>query len=154
MDSLGTTVDAPVAEPQVETPTKAVLSRDAILASQDIQTEEVSIPEWGGVVYVRGLTGKERDQFELSMVQGKGKSQELNLKNFRAKLIVLSVVDGPNSTTRLFTPADVVALGEKSASALQEVFKVAQRLSGLNQADVEELTLSLGEGQSADSGSA
>ena len=36
--------------------------------------------------------------------------------------------------------ADMEALGEKSAAALQRVFDVARRLSGMSESDVEELT--------------
>ena len=35
-----------------------LLTRDAILAAADIQTETVPVPEWGGEVAVRPLTGR------------------------------------------------------------------------------------------------
>jgi hypothetical protein len=55
------------------------------------------------------------------------------------------------SGKRLFPDADVRELGKKSASALQRVFEVAQRLSGLSNADVEELTKNSTSDQSEDS---
>ena len=48
------------------------LTRDQILAVSDIQTEEVHVPEWGGTVLVRGLTGAERDEFEAGMATPQG----------------------------------------------------------------------------------
>ena len=115
----------------------AILSREAILAASDIQEEIVPVPEWGGEVIVRGLSGTQRDQFEASVVKQKGKSTELNLKNVRAKMIALSVVDEHGN--RIFSESDVAALGAKSARALQRVWEKARELSGLSDEDVEEL---------------
>lgn len=114
-----------------------MLTRDQILESQDIQEEIVEVPEWGGSVKVRGMTGIERDQFESSIMKGKGKNIQLNWTNIRAKLVVNTVINGDGS--RLFTDGDIAALGKKSASALDRVFDVAQRLSGITKEDVEEL---------------
>jgi hypothetical protein len=125
---------------------KDVLTREAILGVDDLQVEVVDVPEWGGAVRVRGLTGAERDAFESSIIDQRGKKSRIILRNIRAKLVVLSVVDGENKS--LFNEGDVKALGSKSASALQRVFNVAQRLSGISDEDVEELAGNLGDGQS------
>ena len=39
----------------------------------------------------------------------------------------------------MFTDADVVALGAKSAAALDRIYDVATRLSGITDEDVEEI---------------
>lgn len=122
------------------------LTREAILGIRDLQTEEVHVPEWGGTVLVRGLTGAERDEFEASVLERRGKSRELNLVNLRAKLVARCVVD--ESGARLFLEDDVAVLGTKSAAALQRVFEACQRLSGMSEADVEELTGNLDGGPS------
>ena len=114
-----------------------VLNKDAILEAQDIETEEVAVPEWGGAVYVKGMTGTERDSFEASIVQQRGKNASVNMANIRAKLAAWTICDEKGE--RLFTDKDAVKLGKKSASALQRVFDVAQRLSGISGDDVEEL---------------
>lgn len=115
-----------------------MLTRAEILKVTDLQTDVVSIPEWGGDVLVRGLTGKERDQFESSIVEMKGKVQSVNLANVRAKLVSLCVVGEDGE--RLFGDSDAEELGKKSARALQRIFEVAQKLSGLSGEDIEELT--------------
>jgi len=115
----------------------AVLKRDEILQAADIQKEVVSVPEWGGDVYVKGMTGAERDKFESSMVTIRGKDREMNLANIRAKLASMTICD--EAGVRLFKEEDVQALSRKSASALQRIFEVAQRLSGIGDEDVEEL---------------
>jgi hypothetical protein len=61
----------------------------------------------------------------------------MNLRNIRAKLVALTVVDEDGN--RIFSDEDAEALGKKSAAALDRIFAVAQRLSGLRPEDVEEL---------------
>ena len=129
-----------------------LLTREEIFAAEPaLPTETVEVPEWGGSVIVRGLTGSGRDAFEATLIKQRGRKQESNLENFRAKLIVRSVVDEKGNL--LFGERDIRALGEKSAIALERVYEVAQRLSKLTPDDVEELTETLGEDQSGDSGS-
>lgn len=127
-----------------------VLNRDDILNASDIRKEKVKA--WGGEVWVRGMTGAERDKFESSVIQFKGSSQSLNLSNVRAKLCALTICDEEGK--RLFTEADVQLLSEKSAVELSKIFIVAQRLSGITDADVEELTEGLKENPFEDSVSA
>jgi hypothetical protein len=126
----------------------ALLTRDAILQAQDLPKELVSVPEWNGEVYVRALTGSERDAFEQSIVEQKGKSSKMNLRNLRAKLVALTVVDEVGE--RMFSDRDAELLGQKSAVALNRIFEVAQRLSGLSQEDVGELTKNSEDGQRDD----
>ena len=136
-----------------------VLTRDQIQIVDDRKIEAVEVPEWGGMVYVRGLSGTDRDSFEMAMIEqsrGKGKrTQEVNLRNLRAKLVVRTAVDSadPETAKPIFEMSDIEWLGRKSAQALQRVYAVAQRLSGLSNEEVEELTTDLGEGQSGGSGS-
>jgi hypothetical protein len=130
------------------------LSRNDILEASDIVVEDVAVPEWHGTVRVRGLTGTERDAFEEASMHRYGKkaqNRELNLKDFRARLVSWSIVDEDGK--RVFADADVQALGKKSAAALQRVFDAAARLSGLSDTDIEELIKNSQEDQSEDSGS-
>lgn len=115
-----------------------ILTRDQILEAHDLGTEEVKVPEWGGSVLVKAMNGMERDKFEASMIEGRGKKQRTNFENMRARLVALAVVDDKGE--RLFSDADVAALGKKSAAALDRVFTVAQRLNGITAEDVDDLT--------------
>ena len=115
-----------------------LLSKTAILAAQDLQTEDVEVPEWGGAVRVRSFTGRERDAFESSMVRGEGRDRKVDLTNMRARLVGLTVID--ETGQRLFTDEEVDLLGAKSGAALDRVFAIAQKLNGLSGSDVEELT--------------
>jgi hypothetical protein len=111
-----------------------ILTKDAILNADDLQTETVSVPEWGGEVIVKTLTGMERDEFENSIL---GDTEKPDITNVRAKAVALSVVD--QSGDRLFSPEDVLKLGKKNGRALDRIFAVVQRLNGLRKKDMEEL---------------
>src|SRR5512146_521473 len=115
----------------------AILKKSDILAVRDIETETVAVPEWGGEVLVSGLTGKERDEFEASVVEMRGKSTKVDMSNIRAKLCAIAIHDEEGK--RMWDEDEVDELGKKSARALQRVFEVAQRLSGLSDGDVESL---------------
>lgn len=117
---------------------KKVLTREAILNAQDIEIREVEIPEWDGVVYVRGMTGRERDDFENSLYKQRGRDRQLNIRNARAKLVAKCTVD--ENGTRLFTEADIQELGNKSAKAIDRIFTVAMELSGITESDMDEMT--------------
>ena len=117
---------------------KNFLNRDAILQAQDLKQEEMFIPEWDGSLIVKGLTAAERDKYESHLIVQKGKNTTVNMKNARARLVMLSVVD--ESGKQLFTEADISALGTKSAAVLDRIFDVASRLSGISDEDLEELS--------------
>ncbi|ASU81502.1 hypothetical protein CDO52_00720 [Nocardiopsis gilva YIM 90087] len=119
----------------------ALLSRDAILTVDDRRTEDVAVPEWGGTVRVRSLTGKERDAFEASLVDKKT-GQASKLANARARMVAMTVVDERGN--RMFSLDDISALGDKSAAALNRVFDVARRLCGMSDDDLAELVEDFG----------
>jgi hypothetical protein len=133
-----------------------LLSRDEILNAEDRATEVVEVPEWGGSVTIRALSGTERDRFETESVsygrtnQGGLQISGVQTNNVRARLVALSVIDADGK--RMFSDKDVLALGDKSAAALNRVFEAAQQLSRISQRDVEVLTADLKGGPNGTSG--
>jgi hypothetical protein len=119
-----------------------LLGKDAILAADDIQTERVEVPEWGGEVAVRGLTGSQRDEWEAGLTVRRGKTVVPDMRNFRARLVVLCVVDDAGQL--VFHQGDIDALAGKSGAALDRIYDVAARLSGIGEKDVEDLTRDFG----------
>ena len=110
------------------------LTRDDILGASDRKVEDVDVPEWGGVVRVRGMTGEERDAFEASIAPPQPRQNrrratqqqaQLNYANFRARLCSWCIV-GDNDE-RLFSDTGISALGGKSAAALDRVFDATTR---------------------------
>lgn len=130
----------------------ALLSKDQILQADDRRYEVVPVPEWGGEVRLRSLTGSERDEYESGLVQQVGGKQTMNARNARAKLIALCAVD--EQGLPLFSKADVIKLGSKNSAALQRVFDVACRMNGFTDEDVKDLEGNSGPAQSGPSTSA
>jgi hypothetical protein len=113
-----------------------MLDRAAILAFASkaaFPAETVAVPELGGDVRIRSLSGAERDQFERDF----GDRLKRPSPNVRAHLAALCLCDGAGE--RIFRDADVEALGELPGAALDRVFDAARRLSGLAKDDVEAL---------------
>lgn len=115
---------------------KTLLTKAAIIAAQDIQTIDVDVPEWGGTVRLKGMTGAERDAFEESMTKMEGDKRVPNLVNMRAKLVACSLVDDAGAP--VFTLEEVSLLASKSAAALSRCSDAAQKLSGMGPSPLAE----------------
>lgn len=112
----------------------ALLTKSAILKAQDFKTTDVDVPEWGGTVRLRTMSGTERDEFEQLCMQA---SKNNSFAGMRARLVSLTAVD--ETGERLFNDKEVEALGNKSSKALQRLFDSAQKLNGITDDEVEEL---------------
>lgn len=117
------------------------LSAEQILDADDLQREEVAVPEWGGTVLVQGMNGTDRDRFEAQLLNEKmdGVSKDKAMDQYRARLAAFTLVT-PDGKRMFRSDAEVKRLGQKSAQALTRVVEVGSRLSGLTDSDVEELT--------------
>ena len=121
-----------------------LLSRAQIVAAKDLKHEDVEVPEWGGTVRLRELTGEERDRFEAAninivteLVDGKEKTVlKRNTENLRARLVAMCMIDGDGN--RFFGDDEIADLGRKGAQALQKLFLAAQRLNGIGEPAVKE----------------
>ncbi|HZN74931.1 MAG TPA: hypothetical protein VFC00_25125 [Micromonosporaceae bacterium] len=116
----------------------ALLSRDAILDADDREYDEVECPEWGGSVRLRSITGAQRDAYEQSLIEQRGNNRQMNLRNARAKLIVLCAID--EAGARLFAEDDIRALSRKNAKPVDRLFDACRKLARLSDEDIDELT--------------
>lgn len=105
-----------------------MLDREHILRGNDLPRETVRVPEWGGNVIVRCLTAAERDAYEAALYEAKQQGHGI-FHNARAQLVCRACCAEDGS--RLFLDADAETLGRKNAAAVDRLFAVAQRLSGL-----------------------
>ena len=113
-----------------------ILSKADILGCSDLRFETVAVPEWGGSVRVRTLSGAERDAFEATLMKILNGKRVPDMDNLRAKLLAATVVDEEDKP--IFGVHDLVALGRKSAVAIDRIFAVAQRLNAMAPESVEE----------------
>jgi len=110
------------------------LSKAAILAAKDTKlSEALPVPEWGGEVYIKTLSGTERDAFEDAYAENK-------MKAFRCRFLVLTLSDDKGQ--RLFADGDVGELGNKSSVVINRLFEAAWKHNAFTNEAVE----SLGEG--------
>lgn len=117
------------------------LTRDQLLAAaatQALPRERVDISELGGYVYVRAMTGKERDEWEHSLmfVTRRGRVEQ-RVQNVRARLAVRCLVN--EAGERLFKDEDAEVLGNLRSDVLSLIYEKAQRLSGVSDEDIDEL---------------
>lgn len=100
-------------------------SAAAILAlPSDIEIEEVPVPEWKDSVFIKALSGAERDAFEMA----NRKKGVADLRNYRARFLVRCIVN--ENGTRVFTDAQAADLGRRSSKVLDRLYNVAGKLSG------------------------
>jgi hypothetical protein len=112
-----------------------LLNREAILSAQDVKDETIDVPEWGGKVRVRAMTADARDAMEQAAFMAARDKQPL--AGVRARIVARCVIDEQGKL--LFSDADIEALGNKSAAALDRIYDVVLRMNAMRQSDVEDL---------------
>lgn len=146
-------VDAPASAAGANGHQSNLLTFDEIVAAQDIQHDYVDVPEWGGRVKVKSLTGEERGKvFAAIRAHGKQIHDEDEAQSiFYARVIAASMVDEDDKL--VIGQKNALALTKKSSAALTRVYKVCARLSGLGDEELEKAKSDLKETPSSDTGS-
>lgn len=112
------------------------LSGDEILAAEDIQTKAVEVPEWGGTVYVRTLTGVQRMEWSKVIAELNEEGSQ-HLLPACAVVFTLCKADGVSCFDRNLE--SVKALAAKSGAAILKVFTVADEVNAFTEKAMEEL---------------
>ena len=111
------------------------LSKERFAKLKELPSELVTVPVIGEVLII-GMSGVQRDAFEASCMEGRGKKREFNMKNVRAKLVSMCAHD-PIDREPLFP--DPSELGEIRADVLDPLYTAAAKLSGISKDDEENL---------------
>jgi hypothetical protein len=106
------------------------LDRKSILAADDVRKEKFPVPEWGGDVFLRVLTGTDRDRFEESY-------SEQKMKAFRIRFLLLALCD--EAGKRLFGDDESEILGDKSSVVINRLFEAGWKLNAFTQEAVDAL---------------
>ena len=107
-----------------------MINRETFL-KPSLKTGKVFLADFNDFVFVRELTGTERNTFEKRMLE-EGQSYD-----YRCNLVALATTDVKGQ--RLFTDADIKELGKTSGAILDVLFTAIQRLSKLRKEDIDEL---------------
>ena len=109
------------------------LSRDDILQTQGIQTDEVEVPEWGGKILVRELSAAEVAKIGFGMAGKGGGETEVDLAKlgeYVPQMIAWCVVD--ENLNSIFDLEDIMRLSAKSINPVQRIITKIMELSDLS----------------------
>ena len=112
-----------------------LLTKEATLQSKDYQDEVINVPEWGGSVRLKTMSGVERDMFETEAMKRK-KGDKIELKGLKSFLLMLTLVD--NDGVRLFEESEIDELNKKSGAVIDTLFVKCQDLNKLTQGSLED----------------
>ena len=127
----------------------AILTRDQLLAKQELKVEKVKLST--GDVFVRQMTGREKNRFELTLghwedyeEDGESRNRYIrSLEDFRAKLAVHTVCDKEGKL--LLTPEDIEVLSVNMSGAdLERISDKAQALNAITELDRERMVKNSG----------
>jgi len=114
-----------------------VLNKDAIQQANDVEMKKVAVPEWGGDLYVRSMTGGDRTKFEMAVTSDNAKTAEKAKQQAKVRIIIMTACDEEGNL--LFSESDVHWLSKKAAKPIERVFEAARILNGIGTEDIEEL---------------
>lgn len=118
-----------------------VIGRDLLLSdrAQKVPIERVPVPELGDgeVAIIRGMTGGERDAYQKSILNQRGKRSTVEFDDITAKLVARCLVN--EDGTRVFQDEEIPLVSRIRGDVLNRLYTVAQKLSGLTDEDIEEL---------------
>jgi hypothetical protein len=115
-----------------------ILNREALLEKEELDIVVVDLGKGEGI-YVRQMTGYERDIWERSIINVDAKGNvERKMEDFRAKLVVCTACDKDGKL--IFKQADTKVLSRMmSAARLEKIVEVSQKINKITEEDKEEL---------------
>jgi len=111
------------------------LSKDAILAAKDTDVHEVEVPEWGGTILLRSMTGEQRNNYEFWAHQ-QSKADSPDYRGIRERLIICCAVDSEGQP--LFGETDLAALASKNSEVIDRLHERCQQICGMDADAVED----------------
>jgi len=114
-----------------------MITRDAIFAAKDLPLEPVEVPEWGGTVYVRTMSGVERDNFDTKVMRRSRNGADFDIKGLRVQVVILTACNEEGEL--LFSDKDNEELSKKNSLVLDRICNAARRVNGILGGDEEAL---------------
>jgi hypothetical protein len=95
--------------------------------------ERVHVPEWGGSVFIKRMTVKERDAYEQSLFDKKGRP---NMEGARARLLIATAVT--DAGLPIFGKYDEDKILSLDAAGVNRLTQRAMELAGMTEEDIED----------------
>ena len=111
------------------------LSKEEIANSNELKEVVVEVPEWGGHILIRELSGLERDHYESGAIDlTTGQADQEKMREMKARLVWLSIID-PKTKRRMFdSEKDFIQyVARFKANALGRIAGKCFVLNGLDQ---------------------
>ena len=108
--------------------------RDRILNADDIGRELFTVPQWDVEIEIRTLSAMQRSRMLKACTLP---DETIDLDRLYPMLIIATAFD-PATNEPVFTEADMSALQEKSAGAIEAVATKAMQMSGMTAKAVDE----------------
>lgn len=127
------------------------VTKDSILQYRRKPVPLGDIPEWGGPVFVRVMSGTERDTYDAGTYRLENGTVQVNHAGSRARLLVRTLCD--ERGVRIFCDDDADLLTECDADLLDRCYARALEANGMGAKAVEEAVANFAKGTNASSGS-
>lgn len=119
--------------------------RKHIFGINDLSIRKLSVPEWKCNLYIKGMTGKTKEEWEKKVfIETSDGTRKFNSDNFRAKMIASCVYGDSDAKEPLFTEEHYEELELKSAKVLDAILEVVREVNGSTEEAEEEMVKNLG----------
>jgi hypothetical protein len=107
------------------------LTREQILSNKSFRSKTIEIPEWGGEVRLKAMSGADREAMESVVYEDVGgKLQIKKGVSYMAEMLLRTWCDDDGNL--LFKPDEINLIQEKDSVILARIFKVAAEVNGLS----------------------
>lgn len=110
-----------------------MLGREDILSADDLKSRPVLVPDWGGEYTLREMTGVLRDAWVAACQKNADDEGTVSVRDLKALLLIFCLVDDEGEL--LFCVDDLPALQAKSGRVIDDLFRDAQELNGLDMSE-------------------
>ena len=100
-----------------------------IVGAQDMPLIEFEVPQWGGVIFLRKLSGKER----MDLVTQTSEEDDKGMVKFLARYIF------DEHGNRMFTDDKLELLNAKASDVLDDIAQKVSTLNGLSKAAEDDI---------------
>ncbi len=116
-----------------------------------LATRAVDVPEWGGTVYVRAMSGAQRDEFDCVVASKTVDGKVTDPSGFKSLLVFMTACN--NTGELMFCKDDEDALDGTSGAALERVALAAMEVNGMTPSSVKGMEENSSAALNASSGS-
>lgn len=105
-----------------------------ILTAGAVPRETLHVPQLNGKVIIRGMSSAERDEMDMENAIHQQEHGYIDFKKWRARVVSKCLVD-ENDNLLVKNQADIDALAGVRGDAVEKMYELAAKLSGISKDD-------------------